>query len=308
MLQNESSLFGYYPNCNELDLWVESIMNSANECQFSVISLPDNGITPGRGLYHLKECEYFEFSIKGMSPFYAYFQPTWSTPSPLLVHVPGYGAEISMHPEFSANGYNVLHISPLGYNTPNGFDISKMENGNWPVLTETILSGAEKGYKQWLMNCVVAIKWVMNLPSVIENRVSFFGTSQGGGGAILLGSLFKDIGVRCVAADVPFLTNFPLANGEGAYYLAKEGIKMSGNESMAWRALGYIDTLSHVHRLTIPVLLTQGSEDNICPPETIETLYKVLPNTKSITYINGVGHRYTTEFIAMSLGWFRLYA
>ena len=41
---------------------------------------------------------------------------------------------------------------------------------------------------------------------------------------------------------------------------------MSGGDNTldlpkAWNALGYVDTISHAHRLQIPVLLTSGSED-----------------------------------------------
>ena len=42
--------------------------------------------------------------------FYAYFQPVYSGgPAPLLLHVPGYGGELSMHPELVFDGFNVLH-------------------------------------------------------------------------------------------------------------------------------------------------------------------------------------------------------
>ena len=44
-----------------------------------------------------------------------------NSPAPLLVHTPGYGGEMSMHPEL-AQYFNVLHINPLGYTTPEGKD------------------------------------------------------------------------------------------------------------------------------------------------------------------------------------------
>ena len=68
--------------------------------------------------------------------------------APLLVHTPGYSAEISTHPELVSLGYNVLHISPLGYATPNGPDETQKRDNTWPVLADTISSHGEKGYKQ----------------------------------------------------------------------------------------------------------------------------------------------------------------
>ena len=52
-----------------------------------------------------------------------------------------------MHPELVGAGYNVLHVSPLGYSTPTGPDETKKRDGNWPVLPDSALSGGTKGYR-----------------------------------------------------------------------------------------------------------------------------------------------------------------
>lgn len=137
------------------------------------------------------------------------------------------GAEMSIHPEIMAEGFNILHINPLGY---------------------------------------------------------------------------------CTAADVPFLTHFPRAIGRGAYEIASRALDEAEDKERAWKALGYIDTMSHVHRLTMPVLLTAGSDDEMCPPETIEGLFSELPRTRSLTYIRGREHAYTPEFLFLAKAWFRMYA
>jgi cephalosporin-C deacetylase-like acetyl esterase len=120
--------------------------------------------------------------------------------------------------------------------------------------------------------------------------------------------MFKDKGVRCVAADVPFLTNFPMANGRGAYGNAKNALDKLDSTDVGWRALGFIDTLSHAGRLTIPVLLTAGGQDLACPAETVESLFHALPGCKSYTYLSNSVHRYTHEFLSLVMAWFRLYA
>ena len=130
-------------------------------------------------------------------------------PAPLLIHLPGYGAEMSAHPELVAAGYNVLHINPLGYATPNGPDETKVVNGAWPVLPETVTTCGKKGYCDFLTQAVAAARWACAQPCVQANRLATLGTSQGGGTALLLGSLLAGRGVKAVAADVPFLTDFP---------------------------------------------------------------------------------------------------
>jgi len=107
---------------------------------------------------------------------------------------------------------------------------------------------------------------------------------------------------------MPFLTNFPLADFHGAYRRAREGFAALTDERDGWRALGWFDTLSHAHRLDVPVMLTSGSEDTSTPPATIESLFEKLPGTKSYTRLHGSRHRYSYEFIHLVTAWFRLYA
>ena len=87
---------------------------------------------------------------------------------------------------------------------------------------------------------------------------------------------------------------------------SRDGVKQIATE--AWRALGFIDTLSHARRLTLPVMLTAGGEDTACPPATIESLFEKLPATRMYCHLHGQEHDYTQEFIALAAAWFRLYA
>ncbi len=298
-----------YPTATEVDAWLDSIWQLADSMPCGAEPLAEQGFTHSLGIRHMHKFKYVRFSPAKLDDFFGYWQPALSGPAPLLVHVPGYGAEMSLHPDLVAVGYNVLHISPLGYSTPKGADESKKIENGWPVLPNTILANGRPGYREWHANCVMAIRWAMSQPEVIKDRVSFFGTSQGGGGSLLLGSLFKDRGVRCVAADLPFLTDFRVAAGRGgAYGYGQQAVDKATDKAAAWRELGFIDTLSHVHRLDLPVLLTAGGLDEVCPADTIENLFAKLPGTRSYTLLKNEGHRYTTEFIPLATAWFRLYA
>lgn len=307
-MTDEHAEFQWYPSAGEVDEWIDTLWVAVNSVSCEALLLDEQGITHNYGFRHMPNHRYVEFRPEGADPFYGYWQPAVGGPSPLLVHVPGYGAEMSQHPDIVADGYNVLHISPLGYSTPAGADESKMRDGRWPVLPDTLLSGAERGYRDWLRHCLLAIRWAMSQQEVLENRVSFFGTSQGGGGAMLLGSLFRDRGCRCVAADLAFMTGFPLERNRGAYAETVAGVMKMKDPKAGWRTLGFIDTFSHARRLTCPVLLTAGGDDETCPAETIAALFERLPSTRSYTYLEGVGHRYTVEFIPLARAWFRLYA
>jgi len=300
----------FYPSAKEVDAWLESILEESQEIMYDTELLYYNGFAPYFGVRHLNYFTYVRFLPEGMDPFYAYWQPAPSGPAPLLVHTPGYSANLSSQPDLVMQGFTVMHVSPLGYMTPFGPDESKRPNAYWPVLPDTVLSRGEKGYKQWLINCALAIDWARRQPEALPDRISFFGTSQGGGGSLLLASLYKDRGVRCAAADVPFLTNFPLASrlDSPSYSETFKLVASLDNEAAGWYALGLIDTLSHIHRLNLPVMLTAGSDDTSCPVSTIESLFAKLTATKMYCRLENQDHGHTKAFIPLAAAWFRLYA
>ncbi|MAE62138.1 MAG: hypothetical protein CMJ49_12375 [Planctomycetaceae bacterium] len=297
------------PTRDQVDAWIDSIWQlvESTPCPAQLLQ-EEQGFTQSLGFRHAPGCQFVRFTPAGMSEFYGYWQPAHATPAPLLIHVPGYGAEVNAHPDLAAAGFNILHVNPLGYTTPAGADESKQRDDNWPVLPDTILTHGEAGYRHWLANAAMGARWALDQPQTHDHRISFFGSSQGGGGSLLLASMFKDRGARCVAADVPFLTDFKRALGRGAYELFSQMLSTVDDPDAAWHTTGLIDTLSHVHRLHLPVLLTAGGADGTCPPDTIEDLFAQLPGTRSYTFLEDVTHRYTTQFIPLAAAWFRLHA
>lgn len=307
--------FRHYPEAEEMDRLVGELWQESEHSSVEVQLLEEQGFSQALSMWHMKGSAYARFEPKGMAPFYGYWQPAPSQPAPLLVHTPGYGAEIQVYPSLVAQGYNILHVNPLGYTTPQGPDATKRVDDSWPVFRDTAFRGFDHGYRPWLINVMQAVAWAREQDGVLADRLGFFGTSQGGGASLLLGSVFQGRGVRCVAADEPWLTHFPKyrelkpgwterPEGQGDLF---DAIGASGRTSRIWRALGTIDTLSHAHRLTVPVLLTAGGADTTCPPETIAALYDRLPSTKSLTLLEGEPHGYTQAFAYLAAAWFRLW-
>ena len=308
------------------------------------------------GNRNVKPTRYLKFNVghvPSITSFYCIWQPSYKTQQPLLVHTPGYAGTMSLHPGLQEQGgYNILEVNPMGLNSPSGFDARKMrklseqvlirlekqfeenpnnliaslysnvrETGVPPVLLDTIDSYGERGYKDWLLCCVIAVMWAKQQKSVDSNRIAFFGTSQGGGGSLLLSSIFSKE-VKCCAADQPFLTDLVTAATETdgqhpitaqfKYTMENGKMLVNGKEenvdlAKAWRALGFIDSLSHAHRLNIPVLLTSGSNDFTCPPICIFNLYQKLPSTRSVTDEASRGHGGHSSFHNLALAWFESY-
>ena len=300
----------YYPSAAQVDDWCARLLSGADRVRVrgEELDLCPVRVEFGNGPNTL-EARYIRFGADdGRRPFYGYWQPAMNGPAPLLVNLPGYGSSISMHPQLQDLGYNILHVSPLGYVTPEGPEKAMaMADGNWPVLPNTAL-GAPGGYEDWLSDCLLAIRWAQARPGVLPGRLSLYGTSQGGGGALLLASLLGPERVRCVCADLPFLMDFPGTGLTGPAYGLLRPLVDTVAPSVFWRRLGYIDTTSHARRLTMPVMLSSGGADDTCPAGTVERLFRLLPGTKQYTYLHTQVHTHSRASMYLFSCWLQMYA
>ena len=251
----------------------------------------------------------------GLPPFYCSWRPAASDAlstdgrSPAIIRTPGYSSGfVPPSAALSQAGYAQFHVNPLGLGTPAGNDLSKrqpisepvkarlqadsiggayanLDEGVPPHLMRTA-RGVAGGYRDWLVCGVAAVLWLArHCPAIDPLRLGMAGGSQGGGASLLLASLLQGtppavhcagLTVRAVAADQPFMTNWPMmlevgdqrhpAMAELAHVMEQRRSDGPAELEKAWAALGLVDTVSHAHRLTgLPTLLTAGGEDGTCP-------------------------------------------
>ena len=301
--------FGWYPQPTQVDAWAAGLLAKSNAVSIRGTLLKTQPIRQefGNGPNTL-ENRFVKFEAgDGRRPFYGYWQPAAKTPAPLLVNLPGYGGYVNLHPQLCDLGYNVLHISPQGYVGPRGAEKAlQLPDGNWPVLPLTA-EGLPGGYADWLGDCLLAIRWAQARPEVQPGRLSLYGTSQGGGTALLLAAILGKE-VRWACADLPFLTGFPLTGLAGpAYGLLQEPFTRV-EAPRFWNRLGYADTLSHAHRLAVPVMLTAGGADDTCPAGTVEALFQKLRCTKQLTWLQEGVHTHSRQSMVLFAAWMQLYA
>ena len=223
--------------------------------------------------------------------------------SVLLVSLPGYQSQWNDISSYCQEGYSVLQLCPLGYNTPYGFDESKKVRGAWPVLHDTVLDPRKIiGYRQWFLECVLAIK-ALRKPN---QKLVFLGTSQGGGAALVLSSIFQNDTLVC-AAEMPFLIGFSARNYDFVRsFVARSNIEVY--DFIAREKLYVVDPLNHSHRLSVPTLLIAGEKDNECPKEDIQLLFQKLNCIKKYVELEGQSHGYTKVFEEFALKWIRLHS
>lgn len=260
-------------------------------------------IRPPVPIYDDVECSrngrYIKCQREGKSEFYSWFVPAKEKGKPLLVVLPGYDARLRSYPDVS-DKYNMIFISPLGYSTPRGLDITKERNcSTWPVLLNT-LCGFECGYNDWLMDAITAIKFIDDENLADTDKLIFAGTSQGGAMALILASYYGSN--RCIAtcADLPFLIGYSTHRLNDVIYSFPPPLEIRFRVSEAKKRLSLVDPEWHVSRLKMPVLITSSDIDEDCPEKDIANLFERIPQTTTKTYIRYIGrpHGYSGEFFA----------
>ena len=124
-------------------------------------------------------------------------------------------------------------------------------------------------YHGAFLDCVRGVDFVCSRPNVDLNRVFAEGGSQGGAFTIAAAAL--DSRIRAIAPFVPFLGDFPdyfrIGNWPGNQILP-EAERQGIPEDDLYRTLSYFDVKNLAPRVTCPVLMGFGLQDDVCPPHT----------------------------------------
>jgi cephalosporin-C deacetylase len=127
---------------------------------------------------------------------------------------------------------------------------------------------------------------------VDDRRVSVLGRSQGGGLALAVAGLVKDL--QAVAAFVPFLCDFPRAiritdrepYKEIGRYLAVH----RGQSDQVLRTLSYVDGVNFAKRADAPAFFSVALMDPTCPPSTVYGAFNNYAGDKTLTVWPYNGH------------------
>jgi len=272
-----------------VDNWCRELRDRVSQTNIDVVKTNDEA-----------GFQWLEFK-HSKSKFYARYWENRNASGYLMISLPCYGSEWNDMTEYISKDYDILQISPLGYNTPKGFEKTKMKYNTWPVLYDTLTEpDANKGYAAWFFDVIVAIEAVRK-----ENKkLIFIGTSQGGAAALIMSSIYNDI-TTCCTSEMPFLIGF----SDYAYNDVRYGVaSRSGRfvyDFIAKEILYVIDPMNHTDRIKCPVLLLSGEKDSICPKEGIENLYNDLKTIKKYIDIKDAEHGYTDEFKRLSGRWIK---
>jgi cephalosporin-C deacetylase len=151
-------------------------------------------------------------------------------------------------------------------------------------MTDGILDPATYYYRRVFADAVRAVETARSHPAIDPARVAVTGASQGGGISLAVAGLVPDL--AAVAADVPFLCDFPRAVtlADKDPYLEVVGYLRVHRDHVAavMRTLSYFDAAILGRRSKAPALFSVGLMDLICPPSTVYAAYNAYGGPKDI--------------------------
>ncbi len=215
-----------------------------------------------------------------------------TTPLPAVVKYLGYGGGRGLAHEdvlHAVAGHAFLIMDTrgqgstwsVGETADPGNDGSPAHPGS---MTRGILDPTTYYYRRVFTDAVRAVEAVRAHPTVDGARVAVTGGSQGGGISLAVAGLVPDL--AGVAADVPFLCDFPRATtlidsnpyGEIVRYLKAH----RDHVRSVFRTLAYFDGANLATRATAPALFSVALMDEICPPSTVYAAYNRYAGEKRI--------------------------
>ncbi|MGW5739104.1 MULTISPECIES: acetylxylan esterase [Streptomyces] len=199
-------------------------------------------------------------------------------PLPTVVEYIGYGGGRGLPHErllWSAAGFAHFVMDTRGQGSGGSAGDTPDPVGSAPAYPGYMTRGIEDPhayyYRRVFTDGVRAVEAARTHPLVDASRVAAVGGSQGGGITLAVGGLVPDL--AAIAADVPFLCDFPRATTltdrppyrEIALYMkARRGV-----EERVFRTLSYFDGVHFAARGTAPALFSAALEDMTCPPSTV---------------------------------------
>lgn len=146
-------------------------------------------------------------------------------------------------------------------------------------------------YRGAFMDLIRAIDFVWQLPQTDRRYVFAEGGSQGGAFTLIACALDKRI--KAAAPWIPFLTDFPdylkIAKWP-ANVITKQQRILDLPDKELFKVLSYFDTKNFARKITCPLLMGVGLQDQVCPPHTNFASYNLVRSPKQFVIYPACGH------------------
>lgn len=210
-------------------------------------------------------------------------------PLPAIMYVPGYLSDPPIPKEWARRGYAALSVAPRGKLRSN----SQFNPGYPGLLTHNIVDRNTYSYRGFYVDAWRGVDFLLSRPEVDSRRIGVTGSSQGGGLTITTAAMRHE--VRAAAAGAPYLCGYIDAielTHTYPYQEINDYLRFHPDSRQAVeQTLAYFDGISFAPRISCPIIVNIGLQDNVCPPETGYAVFNAIgsKDKKLYTY-DGHGH------------------
>jgi cephalosporin-C deacetylase len=208
---------------------------------------------------------------------------------PAMLLLPGYQADPPIPKEWARKGYGALYVAPRGKLRSN-----RQFNPGYPnLLTYNIVDRHTYAYRGFYVDAWRGIDFLLSRPEVDPTRIGVTGSSQGGGLTITTAAMRSEI--RAAAAGAPYLCGYLDAielTHTYPYEEINDFLRLHPESRHAVEeTVAYFDGINFADKITCPIIVNIGLQDNVCPPETGYALFNQIPATvKQLYTYDGHGH------------------
>ena len=209
--------------------------------------------------------------------------------SPAVIFLPGYQMDPPIPKEWARRGYCALSMAPRGKLR----SLGRFNPGYPNLLTHNIVDRHTYAYRGFYVDCWRGVDVLLSLPEVDRERIGVTGSSQGGGLTITTAAMRPEI--RAAAAGCPYLCGYLDAIELTRTYPYEEINDFLRAHPESRRAVeetvDYFDGINFADRITCPIIVNIGLQDNVCPPETGYALFeRIGAADKRLYAYDGHGH------------------
>ena len=209
--------------------------------------------------------------------------------TPAVMVLPGYLMDPPIPKEWARKGYIALSVAPRGKLRSN-----RQFNPGYPnLLTYNIVDRHTYAYRGFYVDTWRGIDFLLSRPEVERTRLGVAGSSQGGGLTITTAAMRSE--VRAASAGAPYLCGFTDAielTHTYPYEEINDYLRLHPESRPAVEeTVAYFDGINFADRISCPIIVNIGLQDNVCPPETGYTLFdRIGAEDKRLYPYDGHGH------------------
>lgn len=228
--------------------------------------------------------------------------PTGVGPFPVLVAMPGAGVGIS-EPMIEWGEKGVIALCMNVHKCPTVLGNEKMREVYDDIRKKTYypLFNCDNLEKYHFRNVILgfdrAISYTAQLPQANRKNIVLDGSSQGGGLALIMAG-FNPY-VTAAAANVPAMCDHCAARFNRAPGWPRLISQMPESANIA----PYYDVVNFARFINVPVLVSAGFVDTICPPSSVYAAFNQIKSSKEMFPMPRAGHTISKIYIEKKNPW-----